>query len=924
MPDLAQNRHVTQRGVRLGTRRNARHRAQQMIWLVAAVAVTTAAQACSEDPGEGPDASPTELSKASDTAVSGDLLPAPTGTSATLSSGDATLVVDLQTRRLVLSYAGEARTTVELDSLQFGRVPDFDPGWAYNPVYIDDSPPDGLQWLAVGAVSFADHLVPAPFVLPEREPAAPSDGVTIDLITKTDTGDAGPGMRLTIDAIDHETFRCELIIADSDLRAQTAKDVAKNPIVYSRVATGAGADERFWGLGEYLDGPEHRGRRRAMQIEPDFGQESAYNEAHVPIPLVIGSAGWGLFVESRRPALFDVAKSDPERVVATFATASLPFWLMAAAHPAQVTGQYTRITGAPAVPARWAFGGLIWRNENESQAEVLDDMAQIRAHDLALSGMWIDRPYDTHVNNFDFDPARFPDADAMIAAIHAQGLRVALWSTPYLEDGADRHDEAVAQGLFVGVPKLAANFMKWGPPIDFTNPAARSLWDELVQKVTKRGIEGFKLDFAEDVHVGLFTVREAYVFDDGSDERTMHHGYAPLYHEAYSKHLPADGGFLICRAGTYGDQRLSTVIWPGDLCANLTAHGECVDEGGEEVCHVGGLPASVSAMLSLAPSGYPLYGADTGGYRHGRPTKQTFLRWLAQTALSPILQIGGGKHSNPWDFEIYGDSQFDQEVLDAAVVLTRLHLRLFPYIYGDALAAHEHRLGPVRPLGLAHPELIGAVGTATFDALATNSYLLGDMLLVAPIVDSASSREVLLPPGRWFDWWSHAPATEAPGHNGDEAKAQVLTVAAPLGRIPFFVTAGALIPMLRPDLDTLAPATEPGVESFADAPGRLHVVVVPGDAGDRGVYDGSELTLRAEGNGWRVSAQPGVEYVAGVELEVWMAAKPAAVTVDGDAAAAKADAAAAADCERCWWWDDATSVAHVRLATAGGTAIVTP
>ena len=38
--------------------------------------------------------------------------------------------------------------------------------------------------------------------------------------------------------------------------------------------------------------------------------------------------------------------------------------------------------------------------------------------------------------------------------------------------------------------------------------------------------------------------------------------------------------------------------------------------------------------LSLGPSGFPFFASDTGGYRHSPPNRETWLRWVEQTALS--------------------------------------------------------------------------------------------------------------------------------------------------------------------------------------------------------------------------------------------------------------------------------------------------
>ena len=833
--------------------------------------------------------------------VSTDALPTDVtalGDDVTLTSAEATLTVRPKALALDLRFGGALRTSVDLGRLRLGQVATFDPNWNYNPSNLKDSPPEDLQWLHVASA--------------ENVPSPEPQGTTLLLHTATDVGLAGPNYRLVIKALDLGRFSCELEASDDALRAALQADTASPAVVLTGLRLAVDKAERFYGLGEFFDTPQHRGKLRPMQIEVDFNIDSSYNEAHVAVPLLIGTNGWGLFVESRRPALFDVAASRDDEVEALFDAPSLRFYLLAAAKPLEITNLYTRLTGAPVLPARWAFGSLIWRNENKDQAEVISDMQEIRKQDLAISGMWLDRPFDTFVNNFGFDPAKFSDPAKMIAAVHALGMRVGEWSTPYVEKGATHHDEVVQKGWLVKTPSDDSKIFKWGPPLDLTNPEVLAFWKGQIQLAADAGIEGWKMDYGEDIQVGIMSARMHFSFHDGSDERTMHHGYAPFYHRPYAESLPKDGGFLLCRGGTYGDQIYTSIIWPGDLCANWTHFKECDAKG---VCHTGGLPAGVAAAISLPTAGYPLFGADTGGYKHGRAPKELFLRWLGHTALSGILQIGGGDQHNPWDFAKYGDSQFDQETLDAARELIRLHTRLFPYLYTAAQEAHEFKgIGPVRAIGLVHPEL-GA--DPRLQAHEADEYYLGDALLVAPITEPGGKREVFLPPGFWIDWWSHEAV-------GSPILPTLLTVDAPLGQVPLYVKAPTLLPLLRPTIDTLAPATEGGVDSFANDVGRLHVIVPMWTSlpATRTLYDGSVLSSVGDGMGlsMTLSLKAGSEFKKGVTFEVWLAAKPISVKDHSEVAD---DAALQACTASCWRWDEASRVAHVRPAVGVDSATLT-
>lgn len=824
-----------------------------------------------------------------------------TATAATRTEVVGDLTLNPAALSVDLAHNGAARTRLRLDRLRIGQTTAFDKDFNYNPSNLAHGDFPALRWL---------HVQSARWVAPSTEPAgtggAPENvALRLLLATSDAAGKAGPNLALDVES---PSGALTLHAADGALATAWENDAAPDPIVVLGLTFEVGATERFYGLGETFDTPQHRGRVRAMQIEADLDIESSYNEAHVPVPLLIGTRGWGVFVASRRPGSWDVAAARADEVVAQFQAPSLRFHLLAAGRAVDVPSRYTQLTGAPALPAPWALGGLLWRNENESQAEFLADVQAIRDHDLALSGMWIDRPYDLWVNAFGFDSKKFPDPQAMIAAARAAGLHVGAWSTPYVEKGAPNHDKVNDNGWFAKVPAPNSKLYKWGPPLDLTNPAVVAFWKAEIGKMVALGIDGWKLDYGEDIQVGLLTARVHSAFWDGSDERTMHHGYALAYHKPYAQTLPKGGGWLLVRGGTWGDQALSSLVWPGDLCANWARHRECDAKG---TCHAGGLPAAVSATLSLATSGYPLFGSDTGGYRHGRAHKELFLRWLQHTALTPVLQIGGGSQHNPWDFAKYGESQFDSDTLAIARTFIRLHARLFPYLWTHAVLANAHQdIGPVRPLGLLFPELEAHPALASVEA---DEYLLGDDLLVAPVTAPGGKRTVLFPKGKWTDWFTREVY-------GLADAATAVDVAVPLDRMPLYVHQGALVPLLRPTIDTLATAVQANIDAFGNVAGWLHVVVVRGGTRLFDLWDGTSLGLTDFAGGTSLEFSAGSAFHEGVVYEVWSSVAPKAVTTGlkhgeaGTAVPEVANPASFAACTSCWRFDGASQTVFVRQA----------
>lgn len=649
-------------------------------------------------------------------------------------------------------------------------------------------------------------------------------------------------------------------------------DPGGTPTAAYRLRARCDPQEAFYGLGEVFDTPEHRGRARPMQLEADLQFEGGSNEVHVPVPLLIGTRGWGVFVWDDHPGLFEPGVDEPDLVQITYGLGphggqGIRFSLYGAEHPLDVTGHYWAETGAPAIPAPWALGPWLWRNENTDAAQVIADAETLRDLDLAHSALWIDRPYATGVNTFDFEPTRFADPQAMIAALHDLGLRVALWHSPYVstmdEPATALADVAAANGYLPPTVGLLLN--AWGaPPVDFTNPDAHAWWSGLLAYYADLGIEGYKLDYGEDVIGSLGEARVPWSFSDGSDERTMHGRYHSFYHRPYAEALPQAGGFILARAGAWGEQAQASVIWPGDLDADLSRFGD--ERDGQ--LGVGGLPSAVAAGLSLSPSGFPLFASDTGGYRDGPPTKETFTRWFEHAALMPVMQIGTGSSTVAWEF---AGTEFDDEMLGWYRDYTRLHLRLFPFFWSQIQRFADGGRPIVRPLGLAYPEL----GVHPADV-----YLLGDDLLVAPVVDpGVTTRTVTLPPGAWIHWF------DGTVHDGGGE----ITVDAPLGTLPLWLRAGGLVPMLRPTIDTMAPTGQPDrVDSFATDAGRLWPRLAWGPSSSTTLYDGSVLSQ--DGTTKTITWEGGEVFTTGAVLEiVAVPSAPAEITTDDGTLPALAD-----------------------------------
>jgi hypothetical protein len=178
----------------------------------------------------------------------------------------------------------------------------------------------------------------------------------------------------------------------------------------------------------------------------------------------------------------------------------------------------------------------------------------------------------------------------------------------------------------------------------------------------------------------------------------------------------------------------------------------------------------------LTLSGIANFGHDVGGFAGPKPEPELFVRWVEQGIFWPRFSIHSWNDdataNEPWMYP---------EVLPAIRASLTLRERLVPYLYTVLYRVHADYAPALSPLFLAYPDDPGAYAE-------DDSFLLGDALLVAPVVEpGVTERRVRLPdhPGGWYDFWTGAAV----------AGGGTVTAAAPLGRAPVFVAAGTILPL---------------------------------------------------------------------------------------------------------------------------------
>jgi alpha-glucosidase len=125
--------------------------------------------------------------------------------------------------------------------------------------------------------------------------------------------------------------------------------------------------------------------------------------------------------------------------------------------------------------------------------------------------------------------------------------------------------------------------------------------------------------------------------------------------------------------------------------------------------------------------------------------------------------------------------RFGEKVEKIARKYIQLRYRLLPYLYSLFWEHTETGMPVMRALFLHYPN--------DENCYRGDQFLFGRSVLVAPVCErGATEREVYLPEGEWYDYWT-----------GEKRQGKAKFIAgASLERIPIFVKAGAIIPTWPP------------------------------------------------------------------------------------------------------------------------------
>ena len=248
----------------------------------------------------------------------------------------------------------------------------------------------------------------------------------------------------------------------------------------------------------------------------------------------------------------------------------LRYWVLAGT-PARVLQGWTALTGAPALPPQWALGYQHARWGFGGEGEVRRVVAGYRERGLPLSAVHLDIDhYDGH-RVFTVDRQRYPDLPGLARELRADGVRLVSIVDPAVkaEPGDAVYEGGAAADAFVRDARgREVRGVVWpGESVypDFTDARVRKWWGALYAERLAQGFAGVWHDMNEPVSFAAFgertlprSARHA-LEGRGGDHREAHNVYglamARAGFEGLCELRPAERPFLFSRSGWAGMQR---------------------------------------------------------------------------------------------------------------------------------------------------------------------------------------------------------------------------------------------------------------------------------------------------------------------------------------------------------------------------------
>ena len=533
-----------------------------------------------------------------------------------------------------------------------------------------------------------------------------------------------------------------------------------------------------WRNGQVIHGTGSRaidqnrfGRVLENYNRASFGYGAPNDQLNITIPAFVSNDGWGAYFDNYHRSWSDLGGSDPNRLEFRAKGGDLAFYVYGGQNADEVLNHFTRLTGRPYLPPRWAFGYIQSKYGYQNDAATRTMVNTMNSQNFPIDAVildlyWFGSP--TTMGNLNWDNSRFNPNLGLINWLHQQDIRLVLIYETYFTQNSTNYSALNQLGYFAknqaGNTYVLNGFWAGSSGLlDLFHPNAWNWFWPFYNAKLQEGVDGFWNDLGEPedhplnmVHYGGKTAEEVH--------NLYSYEWAKGLYNSYQSNWPNKRIFNLIRSGFAGMQRLGAIPWSGDIQRSFN-----------------GLQAQIPNMLGMSMSGVPYMHSDLGGFTGGGQDNELYTKWMALGAFSPIMRAHG-QEAVPTEPYAYPEP-FKTQLRN----IIKLRHKWFPYNY--SIAEENTRTG--RPMALPmdyfNPQQTNLINK-------NDQFLWGKDVVVAPYLQQGSTnRSIVLPSGEWIDYWTNARITGGGSINKSGS----------IDQIPLYLRAGSLIPLMNREITRL-------------------------------------------------------------------------------------------------------------------------
>jgi len=605
--------------------------------------------------------------------------------------------------------------------------------------------------------------------------------------------------------------------------------------------------EQVYGLGLQLYSVNQRGKKKTLRVNSDPAADTG--DSHAPVPFYVTTNGYGVLVDTlryitiycgsakRKTGTQDASGGraataaggaeelyegqarggDAEVVVEIPGAQGVDLYVFAGPGMREAVQRYNLFSGGGCMPPLWGLGVWYRCKSDFSETDALAMAEKLRGERIPCDVLGLEPGWQSHAYSCSFVWSdKFPQPKQMIDSLSGMGHHLNLWTHAFTHPSSPIHKQLQAR---------SGDHLVWGGLVpDFADPEARRLFAEFhCKEHVELGASGYKMDECDnsDFIRNPWSFPEISSFPSGLDGEQMHAAFGRLYQQTIQS--------VFNNAGrrTYGQVRSSWSLaapLPYALYSDLYDHKSFIR----------GVVTSGFSGLLWCPE-----------VRHAA-SAEDLIRRIQSVVFSPLTQVNAWYIKNPpWEQWVRDENNADRLHEDRERVtgiirrMFELRMQFIPYLHSAFAEYRRTGLPPFRALVMDDPA----------DASLWNiddAYMMGDRVLVAPVVAGVTQRDLYLPNGAWRDFETGERFEGGQSHHFE----------VPLEKVLVFVKDDSILPLAEPAQSTADPALRrltvnvygsgaQGIEFVEeDERGEMNTVILAWDAQSQSV----SLTRSGEAN----------------------------------------------------------------------------